>query len=170
MVWQSFLRLGKERWILPGMVLLWIGSWKGLYLPAWQEYHRHKALKQEVNDLLTAPLKIKQLEKKLSLKSGSVGVYDRDTLVQQVAAFADAEGLRITSFPEGLLQTVNGSQLATSTLEVQGTFAQILALTYHLEYEQKLTHIASQKYFIHRDPLSRQRFLRASLVLRNRMP
>jgi len=88
-------------------------------------------------------------------------------LLEKVTAFCRKHRLLITSFPEAGEQIRSNYAVLTHQIEVEGAYKDMVKLVYMLEQIEVMGVVSSLKFATYKDRRSKQKKLKAKLVLRN---
>lgn len=119
-----------------------------------------------------APMKAAQLKKQLEEMNSALGVQAKQENVQQallgmVTGYCRAENTVLREFPRSVLREEKDLLVETNVFTVEGSFAQLLKLVYHIEQENRIGKVSSLRFFSKKDPKTRTTALNATIYLQN---
>ncbi|MEM1323511.1 MAG: type 4a pilus biogenesis protein PilO [Bacteroidota bacterium] len=117
----------------------------------------------------TAPEQIRKYRTQLAKLDNNLNrvQYDRELLFEQVNTFCTNNRLTLTKFAPEHRQEQNDYIVITNPIEVQGNFTDMVRLAYHLEYSQRLGHMASVDFRLVNDRRLKKKYLSGQLYLKN---
>jgi Pilus assembly protein, PilO len=93
--------------------------------------------------------------------------YNREYLLEQITAFCRTSNLLIKTFPDAQKVKESNYPVVTNEIEVEGSYKNIVSLIYLIEQKDRLSSISSTSFYIVKDRVRQQNYLRCRLVLRN---
>jgi len=133
----------------------------------------NKILSKQLLVLDSAPKELAENKIKLSSMNknlgyvGSADEMSKEFILDFVSHYTDTSTVFLKSMPRTLVFDKNGYQLETNILELQGDFKQLTQLIYQIEYEYKISKIASVNYQLKTDLYTKRKDLILTLYLQN---
>ncbi|MEM9824180.1 MAG: hypothetical protein AAF985_24050 [Bacteroidota bacterium] len=158
----------RNQYLLVGALLVLLLIYWISLRPTIALYGQHTQLRKEEKRAALAPQQIANYQEQLAgLKSGTAQPFQREQLLEKVTAFCREHQLLITSFPEAGKQIQSNYAVLTHEIEVEGAYKAMVKLVYMLEQIEVMGVVSSLKFTTHKDRRSKQKILKAKLILRN---
>ena len=132
-----------------------------------------KVLESQLMQASSAPKKIINLEKKMSMIDNLIGNTNQTndpaqkTLLGIVSAYCQKNNIILKEFPKALSSRENELLIETNVFTIQGDFIKLLNLVYQLEQKNKIGKLASLKFQRKKDNETKNTTLLATVYLRN---
>ena len=129
-------------------------------------YHSYKQNKARVESAENAPKLIRQYESEIRKITQRIPkhTYNRQDLFEMVNTFCRSHDLSLVNFYPEMRQEQKEFYTITNKIEVQGSYVDILKLSYHLE---QYGHLASCHFQVEQEKRSKKRKLKCLLYLQH---
>ncbi len=165
----------KNKILLASLLVLAVLAYTQAIQKSISLYFENQELKQQLQQSGNAPENILLLETKLASLNGRLGMSDsvtqnREYVLQKVTEFCQKNALTLVDFPQSVFIESNEYLIETKAIEVRGGFINLVKLVYSIETEYSLGRIASLRFFMKKDNVTKRQLLSCNIVLQNIKP
>ncbi len=159
--------------LLAGTICLLLLSYLLSFSKTIEVWESNKALEQKLMRARNAPELIDTYKQKLITYNRDIGVFSQDSLLNQefalsvVSSICEKHKLVLKSFPTAEVNALDGLELYTTRVEIEGDFKGLLQLVYELEQVHNAGRIASVNFQVKKDRERRKEILVLALYLQN---
>lgn len=134
-------------------------------------YREVSGLEKRSEEAKNAPSKVSELERELKGIEKLFGTnqegHVQQELLETVTGYCKTANTVLREFPRTVYHEEKDLVVETNVFTVEGSFRQLLKITYLLEEEKKLGRISSVRYFTKKDPKTKVPALNATIYLQN---
>jgi len=164
LTYQTRLKLLPLLFVLLMIVVYWLAIGKTIHLSSQVEQ-----LRNQVNQISDAPLRIQILKKRLNQLESEIGNYkteiSHEHIFEDLSEYCKSNQLKIREFPESHQADLNGHLVSTYQVEIEGGFHSLLRLVHRLEQKTFLGKLAGVHFQQKTDRRSRREYLSLRIYL-----
>lgn len=160
----------KKRFILivALVLLLLIVSWTWAISPTMKTFREIKAIQEQLETLENAPQQIAELRQRLDLIDKIIGKTSSDIrqedIINAISSYVKVGNkVELCSMPPADNFNKDGYLIKTYSLELQGSFHELVKFIYHFERVQSIGKISSAEFFIVNDRQTNRDYLRLKI-------
>lgn len=168
------MKIGRKNYILFSIIfLMMILSWKLSIYPTIELSKEIELLESELALAKNSPSQILKLEKDLlayqnSSSSVVVSLSSlRKSLLQRITKLTGKHEVNLRSFPQSSTSYLEGIEISTSVVELEGNFINLLQLADEIENDKGLGKLASIKFKSVEDRRTKRRSLLMTLYIQS---
>ena len=156
--------------LLPGMTLILILAWSMAIRKTLNSYTDLKKTETELNGTSISDATITALKQELktikSKQDAAEGALRPELVFKKIADLCSrTRNTRIIRIPEVHQYTLDGYQIETMKMELEGSFSNLLRFLYNLEHEKAVGKIASAGFSVVVDFKQKKEYLRLTLFI-----
>lgn len=149
-------------------ILLFFASWKFAFQKSLNLISENRNLRAEINQAKELTDNIPEMENYLNQENQLLkkeNNISQSALLDSISQFAQNHQLLITNFQSPITSTINNLAVEYEPIEFQGSYDNILKLTYYIEEKEKLRTVNHLSFFIYENSRTKETNLRAKLYL-----
>ncbi len=167
---KSFFESYKNRFYLACFLFLimLLLAWRFAFQKSLSLYHENQKLNQEIQQASQLTEDIPEMKGYLKTENSffkKENNVSQSELLDSISLFAQNHNLIITNFRSAIPGQINNIKVEYDPIEVQGSYDNILRLTYYIEEQAQLRTVNHLKFFIHENKRTQEKDLRAQLYL-----